>query len=102
MITAKESKKLLKKKLKQDFEIEKEKIIKILETEVNTLIQESVNQGYYCAYLEFAENPIDGRISPTAKNAKFIKQYLKKHGYKVHIYFKYDDNSTAELIKISW
>lgn len=98
MITAKESKNLLKKKLEQDFEVEKEKIIKLLETEVNALIQENVNKGYRCVYLEFT----DGRIAPTVKNAKFIKQYLKKHGYKVHIYFKYNDDLIAESIKITW
>lgn len=102
MITAKESKKLFKEKLKQNFKNEKEKIIKLLETEVDTLIRESISKGYCCAYLEFAENPIDGRITPTAKNAKFIKKYLKEHGYKVHIYFKCDDDLTAELIRISW
>lgn len=102
MITAKESKKLLKKRLKQDFENEKEKIIKVLETKVDTFIRDSASQGYRYTYFEFVETSRDEYITPTTKNAKFIKQYLKKHGYKAYINFKYNNNSIAESIKISW
>lgn len=102
MITAKELKELFKKKYASDFEIEKEKMIKLLETEITTLIKDSADRGYRCAYLEFAEEPIKERIAPTERNAKFIKQYLKKHGYKVQIYFKDDLFSIVKTIKITW
>lgn len=98
MITAKEIKRIIKAREKESHKAEVSKIIDILEKEVDTQIRKSVEDGLNELYLEFCK---PHRITPTLTNAKFIKKYLKKRGYKADIIY-FTDEETIAYIKIRW